>query len=156
MPPDSKPSRRLDRPVPGPATYTAPVSETPSKPSADTRPSLRKPAAKSATTTTTPTRLPAPPTINYACGALVLIVVATIVRGLALLGSTPQLQKFVIDANNRAKTPKNPYGPAQISADVHSLRQGTLLMGAVVAVALLLLTSRCAACAPPAAPGGRW
>jgi hypothetical protein len=131
---------RLARPVAGSATYTAPVSETPSKTSAETRLSLRKPAAKTGSAATTPARIPAPPTINYACAALIVIAVAAVVRGLALLGSTSQLQSFVVDANNRAKTPKSPYGPDQIAADVHSLRQGTLLMGAVIAVVLVLLT----------------
>ncbi len=125
------------------ATYTAPVSDTPQDAGPDARPSLRK---QPPTTTTAgtgdeiPKRLPTPRTIDYACIALAVTAVALVARGLTLLGSTSQLRAFLVKANNDAGSKKKvPYGPDKVSSDLHALRQGTLLTGVVIGLALVLL-----------------
>jgi hypothetical protein len=103
--------------------------------------SLRKPAAAGAGRTSgfTPERVAIPPLINYACIALGVAAAAILVRGLSLLGSTATLNKFLVKSNHDAKKPKSPYGPAEIAKDLHGLRQSTLLLGVISAIALVLL-----------------
>lgn len=112
------------------------MSETPAKTEADVRPSLRK---KPVTTGTDeqPKRLPVPAMVNYACIALVITAVALLARAVTLLGGTSTLEAYIVKANAAAKKPT--LTPAQISSDVHSFRQGTLLMSVVIAIALVLL-----------------
>jgi hypothetical protein len=126
------------------------VSETPEN-TATPRPSLRKepaktPAAKPAGKPAKagpderPTRLATPRTIDYACIALGVTALALVVRGLSMLGFTNELQQFLINSNNNAKDKKKPnYVRDHLAADLHALRQGTLLMGVVIAIALTLL-----------------
>lgn len=119
------------------------MSDTPQNTSSDARPSLRKQPPTKATGgsgTDVPKRLPIPRTIDWACIALGVTAVALVVRGLALLGSTSQLTAFLIKTNNDAGSKKKtPYGPAQVNSDLHALRQGTLLTGVVIGLALVLL-----------------
>jgi hypothetical protein len=127
----------------GIATYTAPVSDTPQKTSPDARPSLRKQPQTTSTrlsSSEVPKRLPTPRTIDYACIALAVTAAALIVRGVALLGSTSKLTAFLIKSNNDAGSKKKvPYGATQVHNDLHALRQGTLLTGVIIALALVLL-----------------
>ncbi len=119
------------------------MSDTPQKTSPDTRPSLRKKPQTTATSpsgTEVPKRLPTPRTIDYACIALAVTAAALVVRGLTLLGSTSKLTAFLIKTNNDAGSKKKtPYGPSQVNTDLHALRQGTLLTGVVIGLALVLL-----------------
>jgi hypothetical protein len=63
-----------------------------------------------------------------------------VLRAILLQGSTGQLQKFLIHANSTAGDKKKPnYVADHLSADLHALRQGALLMGVVIALALVLI-----------------
>jgi hypothetical protein len=82
--------------------------------------------------------VPLPQTMRGALTAMVLFVVATISSALALFGSTPTLQKYLITLNNKAKKKKkNPYTPADIAKDLHTLRVDSISIGAVVSVLVL-------------------
>ncbi len=119
------------------------MSDTPQKTSPDARPSLRKQPQTTATRTSgsdVPKRLPTPRTIDYACIALAVTAVALIARGLTLFGSTDKLNALMIKANNDAGSKKKvPYTPSQIAHDVHTYRQGAILQGVIIGVALVLL-----------------
>ena len=119
------------------------MSETPEK--AETpRLSLRKqPVARPSAggTGDQPSRLPTPRTIDLALIALVVTALGLIARALTLLGGTDMLRAYMIKSNNDAAADKKktPYGPTQIAHDIHAYRQGALLMGFVIAAALVLL-----------------
>lgn len=160
-PADSKAFDERPGPRRGCATYTAPVSETPEK-TEPARPSLRKqpsePTASAKSTesavpakqtksakagkgsTDQPARLPTPRTVDWACIALAVTAVATIARALTLFGSTSMLHDYMVKLNNGAGSKKKtPYTASQIASDIHSYRQGGLLMGVVLAAALAML-----------------
>lgn len=139
------------------ATYTAPVSDTTSSTDERSRISLSKSLRKTsaAASSDMPKQLPTPRTIDLACLAMILVAVASVARGLLLLGSTSTLTSYLVNANNKAgDKKKTPYGADQINADLHSLRQGTLVMGLVIAVALTLLVF--AVRRARSASGSRW
>jgi hypothetical protein len=116
------------------------VSDTSPKTDSRERISLRKPAAGGPSGGFKPEDVAAPSTIQYARVALLVAAVGMIARGLLLLGSSATLQKYLVNANNKAGSKKKtPYGPVQIAHDLHALRQTTLLTAVVVAVALVLL-----------------
>lgn len=130
------------------------MSQTPEN-TATPRPSLRKEPAKTGAGKPTgkaagkpakagaderPTKLATPRTIDYACIALGVTALALVVRGLGMLGFTHELQQFLITSNNNAGSKKKPnYIRDHLATDLHALRQGTLLMGVVIALALVLL-----------------
>jgi len=133
------------------------VSDTPNSTAERSRISLSKQLSKTrvADSSDMPKRLPTPRTIDLACLAIALAAVGTLVRGLLLLGSTSTLHTYLVNNNNKAGSKKKtPYGPDQINADIHSLRQGTLIMGVVIAVALALLVY--AVRRARSASGSRW
>jgi hypothetical protein len=119
------------------------VSDTPQKTSPDARPSLRKQSQTTGTRSAgseVPKRLPTPRTIDYACIALGVTAVALVARGLTLFGSTGKLNALMIKANNDAGSKKKvPYTPSQIADDVHKYRQGAILQGVIIGLALVLL-----------------
>jgi hypothetical protein len=86
-------------------------------------------------------RITPPRTIDLACAALGVTIGALVLRGLLLLGYTGTLQNYLISVNRKADKPKKHYGvgSSALNADLHQLRQATLVNVAVVAVALLLL-----------------
>lgn len=87
-----------------------------------------------------PAEPPKPPrTINLAIAAVCAEVVFLLIRAVSMLGFSDQLRSLLVDSNNKAKKPTVPYGPSQIADDLHKLRLNTVIQGAVVAVALLLL-----------------
>ena len=119
------------------------MSDTPQKTSPDARPSLRKQPQTTAMRpggSDVPKRLPTPRTIDYACIALGVTAVALVARGLSLFGSTGKLNALMIKANNDAGSKKKvPYTPSQIADDVHKYRQGAILQGVIIGLALVLL-----------------
>jgi hypothetical protein len=86
---------------------------------------------------------------------MIVVAVGTVARGLLLLGSTSTLTTYLVNTTNKAGSKKKtPYGPDQIASDIHQLRQGTLIMGVVIAVALALLVF--AVRRARSASGSRW
>ena len=80
-----------------------------------------------------------PRMINLVVAAVGAQVFFSIVRAVSMFGYSDQLRRWLVDSNNKAKKPTRPYGPAQITHDLHQLRVSGLIQGAVVAAALLLL-----------------
>jgi hypothetical protein len=104
-------------------TYTAPVTDL-----------TKAPAEKK------PTETPRPPrTINLVVAAVCAQIVFSITRIASMFGYTGELGRLLVDQNNKAKKPVRPYGPSQIADDLHRLRVNSVVQGAVVAAALLVL-----------------
>lgn len=111
-------------------TYTAPVSDTTNKPPL----SLNKGRGGD--------QIPAvarPRTITAAVAAVGAVIVLSIAEAASLFGFTDQLSKLLADNNAKAKKPKSPYGPSQISHDLHQFRITTLVQAIVVGLALIFL-----------------
>ncbi len=126
-------------------TYTAPVRDTTADTAAaaKTKPtgrvSMTKNVRPARPVRARPVRPPVenvkpPRTIDYATAAIALMAAAGIVQALLLLGNTAILTAYVTKANE--KKPVKNFDP--VSA-VHTLRSGSILMGIILAVALLLL-----------------
>lgn len=77
-----------------------------------------------------------PLTIDLASLALVVMFVAGIARGLLLLGNTAMLTRFEIHQNATAKHPKKDFDAAHA---LHQFREGAIVQGLVIGIALLLL-----------------
>ena len=92
-----------------------------------------------------------PMTINLAGAALAAVVVFMAVRALGLLGSSSMLKAYLIDANKKAKKPKNPF---DVDGALHTLRQGALLNLLIFGVVMLLLVW--AMRRPRSASSSRW
>jgi hypothetical protein len=83
---------------------------------------------------------PTPPrTISLAIAAIVAQVVLMIIRTVSIFGYTDQLSRLLVKSNHDAKTPKNPYGPAQVAHDLHAWRISGVWQALIVSIALLLL-----------------
>lgn len=83
---------------------------------------------------------PVPPrTISLAIAAVVAQVVFMAIRTVSIFGYTDQLSRLLVKSNHDAKTPKNPYGPAQVAHDLHAWRTSGVWQALIVSIALLLL-----------------
>lgn len=80
-----------------------------------------------------------PNTINYAVAALGALIVLSLAEAASLFGFTDEFSKLLKDSNAKAKKPKSPYGPAEISHDLHQFRIGQLVQTIVVGLALVFL-----------------
>jgi hypothetical protein len=113
--------------------------------SMDKKPST---AARRATAPALPSRtkepapsVPIPLSIQLATMAVVADIVFTLVRGVSIRGYTGELTRWLIDSNNKAtgKNKKTPYTAADIAHDLSQLRNGILIQGVVVCLALAIL-----------------
>ncbi|SDI78281.1 hypothetical protein SAMN05444157_0136 [Frankineae bacterium MT45] len=87
----------------------------------------------------TPDPKATPNTIKYAFWALVASGVFLVIGALLRFGFTSELTKQLIDANNKAKTPKSPYGPAEVAHDLHTVRVVGLIEQSLFAVLFVVL-----------------
>lgn len=87
--------------------------------------------------------LPLPLTMKLAFGALLLVIVASIVRGLAVsTASAATLRPYLLHLNAHAKTPKKHYGAPgdkQFSTDLHTLHSSYVIAAVLTAVVVALL-----------------
>ncbi|MEO8888501.1 MAG: hypothetical protein ABI301_07430 [Jatrophihabitantaceae bacterium] len=103
-----------------------------------------------------PATVPLPPTIKWATIAAGAFIVFTLARGLLLRGYTSELTQYAINSNNKAtgKNHKSPYTSADIAHDLSSLRNGALVQGVVVCLAVAFLAYGLRR--PRGASGARW
>ncbi|SOD71560.1 hypothetical protein SAMN05892883_1065 [Jatrophihabitans sp. GAS493] len=87
----------------------------------------------------TPDPKAAPDTIKYAFWSLVASGIFLVIGALLRFGFTAEITKQLIDANNRAKTPKSPYGPAEIAHDLHTVRVTGIIQQTMFAVLFVVL-----------------
>ncbi|MDT4934205.1 MAG: hypothetical protein QOK11_2097 [Pseudonocardiales bacterium] len=80
-----------------------------------------------------------PRTISLAIAAVVAQVVFMAIRTVGIFGYTDQLGRLLVKSNHDAKTPKSPYGPAQVARDLHAWRISGVWQALIVSIALLLL-----------------
>jgi hypothetical protein len=108
--------------------------------------SASKTNARNAATPSTPS--PAlPRTMQLAMGAIVLQIVAGLVRAVSMRGHTAQFEQWLFDTNKKAKKPKSPYsldptntkGFAALTHDLHTVRSTAMLQAIVIGIALVLL-----------------
>ncbi len=92
-----------------------------------------------------------PKSIERARAAIGVVVLALVVRALGLLGSTESLRRYLADQNDNAKKPIKNY---DVDGALHSLRVGSLIQTAVMAIALGLLVY--ALRRARSASGSRW
>lgn len=99
----------------------------------------KKPAAGGPSARPVPPKVPIPFTVHLASIAVVVQIVATLVRALALRGYTSQLSDWLREMNGKAKKPVKDYTPDKVAHDLDQLRSGALIQGLVLAVALAIL-----------------
>jgi hypothetical protein len=88
-----------------------------------------------------------PRTMQLALGAIILQIVASIVRAVSMRGDTAQFEQWLFDTNKKAKKPKSPYsldpsdtkGFAALTHDLHTVRSSAMLQAVVIGIALVLL-----------------
>jgi hypothetical protein len=101
-------------------------------------------AAQAAALPTGPTPT-LPLTMKLAFGAIVLQIVAGLVRAVTLRGDTAQFERWLVSTNKKAKKPKSPYdltpgkGLDAVTHDLHTVRSSALLQAVVVGIALIVL-----------------
>lgn len=100
--------------------------------------------------------VPMPATVKLAIAAMALIVIGSVIRGLAIYyASTGTLRQILIHANAKAKKPKPDYANGkQIITDLHALRIGYLFPAVLtlLVVAFLAYSLR----KPRSASNTRW
>ncbi|MGH8962311.1 MAG: hypothetical protein ACRDWT_14165 [Jatrophihabitantaceae bacterium] len=108
------------------------------KPAAAPRKALGRPNG-AADRTPTPS-VPIPWTIQWATIAIGAQIVFTLVRGLSIRGYTSELTTWLINSNHKAKKPiPDAKYATQIPHDLSSLRNGMLIQGVVVCIAMAIL-----------------
>lgn len=87
--------------------------------------------------------LPLPLTMKLAFGALILVIVAALARGIGVsTASSATLRPYLIHLNAHAKTPKKNYGvpnDKQFATDLHTLHSSYVVASLLTAVVVLLL-----------------